>query len=72
MSEITEKNTQNMEATQRSEKGIEHDEVIEKVSPNGSEGETNLDGDFHFTFGKFMAIAVRTILLILLMFNTNQ
>jgi hypothetical protein len=43
-----------MEAPQRSEKGIEHDEDIIGVPPT----ESDLDEEFHFTIGKCMAIAV--------------
>ncbi|KAK7894311.1 hypothetical protein LTR67_006072 [Exophiala xenobiotica] len=42
-----------MEAPQRSEKGIEHDEDIIGVPPT----ESDLDEEFHFTIGKCMAIA---------------
>jgi hypothetical protein len=65
MSAVAEKTTQNMEAAMpSSEKDVQRDEVMEKASPNGSDGAAEEDEEFHFTLGKFLAIAVSITLLL--------
>lgn len=65
MSAAAERTTQNSEVAMPSpEKDVQHDEVMEKASPNSSYDAANEDEEYHFTFNKFLAIAVRTTLLL--------
>lgn len=62
MSTIAEKATQEVPATNY-QIDVHHNEIAEKGSSIGFNGTTEEDEQFQFTFGKFLAIAVSTVII---------
>jgi hypothetical protein len=60
MSTLAEKNPPHQaNSAMNSEQDVEHDEVMNKASAEGYNSTSEADEEFHFTIGKFLAIAVR-------------